>query len=113
VVGLGDDERVADADDPNRLPEDRLDASRVAVASDAARLRRGLDSRERDDAAFGLGHDLLRHDDDVAVFEIAAGGRRDRGAEVVPRPNLGDALEREDPELGQGKPVTTMPAWPP
>ena len=78
----------------SRLAQHELDDPRVLVP-----LRRPLggearrrDVVELDGAALGLGHDLRRHDDDVAVDDVA--GRGDQRRQVVARADLrqpGDA----------------------
>ena len=91
VLRAGDDERRPDADELGRLVEDDLDAARVGVAGELARLLRRLDVRERDDAALDLRDRLLRDDDDVAVLEVdalddrARRGRLPRAARAGPR----------------------------
>jgi hypothetical protein len=109
VGRLGDHQRLAHAHHALRLPQDRLDAARVLiVAGDLARLLRGLDVVEADDAALRLGDGLLRENDDVAVLELELG--RDELGEVVPFTDLRQALDRNEANLSQGKPVSRMPA---
>ena len=66
------------------------------------------------DAALGLGDDLLRDDDDVALGQAARAleGVAEQRREVVPRPHLGDPLERQDLDAGHsGRPVMRTPAF--
>ena len=87
VLGLADDQVAPPAQDPHRLAlDERLVAERIV----------GVDG---DEAALGLGHDLLGDDHDVAVGEV---GRRvgDQAGEVVARPTSADALDAEDLERG-------------
>ncbi len=55
---------------PFRLAENHLDKARILVdfGSQSSRPFRGRDSRYVDVAALGFGNDLLRHNQDVAVF---------------------------------------------
>jgi hypothetical protein len=50
----------------------------------------------------------VRDDEDVVGLEARGGGEQ-RG-EVVPGANLGEARDRDDAQLAQGKPVTRRPA---
>ena len=52
---------------------------------------------DRDQPALGLRHDLLGHDDDVAVEQLARRSAISAG-ELVARPDLGHALDGEDLE---------------
>ena len=54
----------------------------------------------------------MRDDDDVGLLEAAGtvGRIREEDAEVVARADLGDARERNDPQLVQGSPVRRIPA---
>jgi hypothetical protein len=95
VPGLGDHQRLAHAHHALRLAQDRLDAARVLiVAGDLARLLRGLDVVEADDAALRLRDGLLREDDDVAVLELEL--RADELSEVISFLDLRQAFDRND-----------------
>ena len=93
-----DEERRAGADELDRFVEDDLDAARVGVGGELARLLRRLDVRERDDAPFDLRDRLLRDDDDIAVLEVDA--LDDRAGEVVSLAQLGQAGDGRDGEAG-------------
>jgi hypothetical protein len=110
VRRLGDDERRPNAYDTFRLSEDDLDAARILfVARDFDRPLRRLDARERDDSPFGLRHDLLREDDDVALLKLDL--RSDQLGQVVVFLDLREAGDRDDAKLPvQGSPVRRMPA---
>ena len=70
VLGLGDHERPALADDALRLAQDHLDLARIALArSDPDGCLGRLDPVEMDDAPFGLRHALLREHQYVAVLQ--------------------------------------------
>ena len=97
MPGLDDQDPVR-ANDPDALVEDGLDQPRVAVHA-AGQLHRLLARRHRLEVAktaFGLGHDLLRDDQDVAVAQFRV--LCDKPAEVVARLDLGQALDRDDLE---------------
>jgi hypothetical protein len=114
VSRLGDHERWARADDARALVEDDLHVPGIALgAGQLVSLLRRLDALEQDDAALGLGHDLLHDDHDVAVLEAAGARRRlrDQCGEIVALLDLRYALEREDAQLArQGTPVRRSPA---
>ena len=103
VVGLGDEERPATAHDRQRLAQDELDEARVVLAPrDLARALGRHDVRELELAPLDLRDRLLRHAQDVAVGErhpLAAERRREERGEIVPRPQLADALDADDAEL--------------
>src|SRR5206468_3037301 len=81
VARLADDERAAHAHDSLRLPEDPLDALRIAIlARDLARTFRRHGVVEADDATFDLRDRLLRDHDDVTVLQLDA--LHDQGREV-------------------------------
>jgi hypothetical protein len=90
VPGLGDDEVAAAPNDPPRLLED--DVEPVTSARDAA---------------LGLRDDLVGDDEDVARLEV--GGLAQEDGQVVALTDLGQAGDRDDAELGQGRPVTRSP----
>ena len=106
VPGLADDEIATAPQDPHRLAGDD-----VAVAPRVV----GID---RHQAALGLRHDLLGHDDDVAVAQrgrrVGRRGVDDHRGEVVSRSDLGDAIDAEDLEpphhIAQPRPVWRAPA---
>ncbi len=82
-----------------------LEAARVVAGGELDGLGRGLDVREPHDPPLGLRDRLLRDDDDVVVLEAAralGGGGEVRG-EVVPRLQLGDPGEPEDPEVARDR----------
>ncbi len=79
VAGLGDHEVAAPGDDAPRLPLDPGLAAAVVLG---------------DDAALGLGHDLLRHRDHVAVANAHRAERSgEERREVVARPDLRESLD--------------------
>ena len=87
-------EPLAHAHDADGLAQDGLHLARVAlVAGGSAREGRRLELVEPHDAALGLGHDLLGHDDDVAVGRLDRAG--EQRAEVVAR-----AAPRGSPSTG-------------
>jgi hypothetical protein len=109
VTRLGNHERLADAHDTLRLPQDRLDAAWILVfARDLARTLRRLKILKPHDAPFRLRHRLLCEDDDVAVLERELRG--DQRGEVVPFIDLGQPFDCNNPDFFQGRPVILMPA---
>ena len=110
MARLGDDEAPAHADEAHRLPQDRLEPTRVLLgAGELDRLGGGLELVEPHHAALGLGDHLLRHDHDVAVLEPDP--LRDERRHVVALAHLRDPLDGEDLDARHGMPVTRMPAW--
>ncbi len=110
---LADHERRADADDPLRLLQDRLDPARVGLVlgirdGDLARLVRRLVVVETHDASFDLRDRLLRDDEYVAVLELDL--LRDQRGEVVALAELRDAGDGSGAEAAHGRPVTLKPA---
>ena len=70
VVGLGDDETAAGADDPHGLAQNHLELADVGLrACELAGSLGGLDLVERDHPALCLRDCLLRDDDDVPGLE--------------------------------------------
>jgi hypothetical protein len=86
VLRLGDHEVTAAAADSPGLPEHRRDVVGSSL-----------------DAAFGLRDRLLGDDQDIAALEAADALDRiaENRAEVDAGLELGQPLEREDPDLGQ------------
>jgi hypothetical protein len=60
-----------------------------------------LDLGEPANAAFGLRHDLVGHDEDVAAPKLTPGGVGDQCREVVARPDVRQGAERADLEQGR------------
>jgi hypothetical protein len=109
VPSLCDHQRLSDADDAPRLPQDRLDAAGIlVVACDLPCTLRRLQLVQANDSPFGFGHRLLREDDDVAVLELEL--RDDQLGEVVPFLDLRQPLDCDNSEFFQGRPVSLMPA---
>jgi len=89
VPGLGDHEVAAPPHDAPRFAERRVEL--VAVRDPPFRLR----------------DDLVRDDEDVAVLECRRRGQE--AGEVVAGSDLRQALDRDDAQLAQGRPVTRRP----
>jgi hypothetical protein len=49
----------------------------------------------------------VRDDEDIVLFEIC--GSSDQRRQVIALVDLGQALDRDDAQLDQGKPVTRRP----
>ncbi len=104
---LGDQHAVRHADDAAGLTQDDLDLARVTVelGGELDGLRARVHSGEVDDRAFGLGDDLLGHDEDVVLAE-RDGARcsfervADQAPEIVAKADLGDPVEGEDDDRG-------------
>jgi hypothetical protein len=96
-----DQHAVARAQQLGALVEHYLNQARVL--SVLARQRPGalarLDVAQPPDPPLGLGDDLVRDADDVAVTEVRRRGRGQRGSEVVAPPQLGQRAERDRLEL--------------
>ena len=88
--GLGDDEVTAAPDDPPRLPKHHVQLLAP------------------NDASLGLRDHLVRNDEDVALLKLGRAG--DERAQVVALPDLRQALDRDDTQLAQGRPVMRRPA---
>ena len=94
VPGLDDEDAALGAQHLAALLEDQLDQGRLLAEhrGEAARLAAREHRGEAADASLGLGDDLLRDDDDVAVFELGARGdqlaerHRPRRPRAGPRP---------------------------
>ena len=82
MVSFGDEQWSAHPHDA-RAWRRTLDEAWILVPTrgEVGGERRRLDIGKLDDGAFGLGHDLRRHDDDVAVDQRHVAG--DEGGEVV------------------------------
>ena len=74
AVACFSDEHVVAANEPTRFPEDYFHETGVfpLALRDGLCLRRRLDGRQPDRCAFSLRNNLLRDDQDVAVFETYA-----------------------------------------
>ena len=120
VAGFGEDEASRHADDALRLAEDQFDRACVLfpVIGPVLGEPAGADVVEADDAALGLGDDLLGDEEDVAGFERGLLGEQrgvDQFGEVVALDDLGDATDGEYAVLGgrghQSIPTMRTAAW--
>ena len=103
------------ADHLARLAQDHLDQPRVLVdlARERGRLLGGDDGAQIDVAVLGLGDDLLRHHQDVAIAQRLAGARDtvedDRG-EIGAGLDHRDSRQRGQREAPGGAGVAHLPA---
>ena len=75
-LGLDDEDAALGPQHLGALLEDQLDQGRLLAehGGELARFGAGQDRGELADPALGLGDDLLRDHDDVAVGELGPGG---------------------------------------